>query len=244
MRDLDFRNKTVLVVGGSSGIGNGIAQAFRAHGAKVHVWGTRASAQDYSQQDGCVLEGLHYEQMDVSDLSRIEAYVPRFEQLDVLVQSQGTVIYGRGEFEVANFRKVMDINLNSLMACAMKFQAMLSAARGSMIIVSSVAAYRATMGNPAYSASKTGAMGLTRTLAQAWARESIRVNAIAPGIVETKLTTVTTGHPQRLEATLKSIPLGRLGELDDMSGPVLFLASPLAAYITGQTLVIDGGATL
>lgn len=244
MSEFDFHGKTVLVVGGSSGIGNGIAQAFRGCGAQVHVWGTRTSARDYSLDDGCLLEGLQYQQMDVSDPAKIEAYTPPFGRLDVLVQSQGTVIYGRGEFDVANFCKVIDINLNSLMACAMKFRTMLSAARGSMIIVSSVAAYRATMGNPAYSASKTGAMGLTRTLAQAWARESIRVNAIAPGIVETKLTAVTTAHPERLEATLKSIPMGRLGEIADMSGPVLFLASPLAAYITGQTLVIDGGATL
>lgn len=244
MIHFDFGGKTVLVVGGSSGIGNAIAQAFQANGAMVFVWGTRSSAQDYSTAEGSILEGLSYARVDVADADSIAAYVPPFDRLDVLVQSQGTVIYGRGEFEMDGFRKVIDINLNSLMACAMKFHPLLARACGSMIILSSVAAYRATLGNPAYSASKTGAMGLTRTLGQAWARDAIRVNGIAPGIVDTKLTKVTTEHPDRLRTTLKSVPLGRLGTVEDMSNAALFLASPLASYITGQTLVIDGGATL
>ena len=99
----------------------------------------------------------------------IEAFAPAFDRLDVLVLAQGAVIYRRGEFEMAGFRKVLEVNLISLMACAAKFQPMLRASRGSLIIVSSTAAYHATKGNPAYNASKTGAVGLTRTLAQAWA---------------------------------------------------------------------------
>jgi 3-oxoacyl-[acyl-carrier protein] reductase len=245
MRDaLDFKGKTVLVVGGSSGIGNGIAQAFRDHGAHVHVWGTRANAADYKVDDGSDLAGLTYAQVDVSDFGAIERWQPAFKSLDVLVLSQGTVIYKRGEFKMDGFQKVMDVNLNSLMACALKFHGMLSAAKGSLITVSSTAAYHSTRGNPAYNASKTGAVGLTRTLAEAWAGDGIRVNGIAPGLVDTKLTKVTTENPERLQASLQGIPLKRLGTPADMAGVALFLASPLAAYVVGQTIPVDGGLIL
>jgi 3-oxoacyl-[acyl-carrier protein] reductase len=242
--ELDFDGKTVLVVGGSSGIGNGIAQAFRGNGARVHVVGTRAAAQDYRDEEGSALGGLHYAQLDVSDTRAIEAWAPPFDALDVLVLAQGTVIYQRGEFEMAGFRKVVEVNLMSLMACALRFQAMLGRAKGSLIIVSSTAAFHSTKGNPAYNASKTGAVGLTRTLGEAWAADGIRVNGIAPGLVESKLTKVTTSNPRRLEAALQQIPLGRLGTPADMAGAALFLASPLASYIVGQTLVVDGGLIL
>ena len=165
MNELDFSGKQVLVVGGSSGIGNGIAQAFRAKGAQVAVCGTRASAADYSPDEGSHLDGLDYFQLDVSKAQAIETLKPPFEKLDVLVLAQGAVIYRRGEFEMDGFRKVLEVNLMSLMACATKFHAMLSAGKGSLIIVSSTAAYHSTMGNPAYNASKTGAVGLD---AHAW----------------------------------------------------------------------------
>ena len=244
MNELDFGGKQVLVVGGSSGIGNGIAQAFRARGALVHVCGTRAAASDYAPGEGSHLEGLGYSQLDVGHAQAIENFSPPFDKLDVLVLAQGAVIYRRGEFQMEGFRKVLEVNLMSLMACATKFHAMLSASKGSLIIVSSTAAYHSTMGNPAYNASKTGAVGLTRTLAQAWAEDGIRVNGIAPGLVDTKMTRVTTSNPKRLEGAIERIPLKRLGTPADMAGAALFLASPLAAYVLGQTIVVDGGLIL
>jgi 3-oxoacyl-[acyl-carrier protein] reductase len=120
----------------------------------------------------------------------------------------------------------------------------LAASKGAIIIVSSVAAFKSTIGTPAYAASKAGAASLTKTLGEAWARDGIRVNGIALGLVPTKLTAVTTDHPERLEASPKKIPLRRMGTPEDMAGAALFLASPLSAYITGQTLVVDGGLTL
>src|ERR1019366_4809445 len=137
--------------------------------ARVQVCGTRASAADYSASEGSQLGGLDYAQLDVSDAEAIVNFKPPFDRLDVLVLAQGAVIYRRGEFEMAGFRKVLEVNLMSLMACAGKFHKMLSASHGSLIIVSSTAAYHSTKGNPAYNASKTGAVGLTRTLGQAWA---------------------------------------------------------------------------
>jgi 3-oxoacyl-[acyl-carrier protein] reductase len=174
----------------------------------------------------------------------VENFREPFERLDVLVLAQGAVIYRRGEFAMEGFRKVLEVNLMSLMACATKFHPMLGASKGSLIIVSSTAAYHSTKGNPAYNASKTGAVGLTRTLAQAWAEDGIRVNGIAPGLVDTKMTKVTTQNPKRLEGAIERIPLKRLGTPDDMAGAALFLASPLAAYVLGQTLVVDGGLIL
>jgi 3-oxoacyl-[acyl-carrier protein] reductase len=244
MNELDFSGKQVLVVGGSSGIGNGIAQAFRAKGAGVAVCGTRAQPSDYSAEEGSDLAGLAYAQLDVSNPQAVEAFKPSFDRLDVLVLAQGAVIYRRGEFLMDGFRKVMEVNLMSLMACATKFHEMLSAANGSLIIVSSTAAYHSTMGNPAYNASKTGAVGLTRTLGEAWAENGIRVNGIAPGLVDTKMTKVTTANPKRLEGALERIPLRRLGTPADMAGAALFLASPLSSYIVGQTLIVDGGLIL
>jgi len=244
MNELDFSGKQMLVVGGSSGIGNGIAQAFRAKGARVAVCGTRAKASDYSADEGSDLKGLDYAQLDVSNAQAIENFKPSFDSLDVLVLAQGAVIYRRGEFEMDGFRKVLEVNLMSLMGCATKFHAMLSAAKGSLIILSSTAAFHSTMGNPAYNASKTGAVGLTRTLGEAWAENGIRVNGIAPGLVDTKMIKATTANPKRLEGALERIPLKRLGTPADMAGAALFLASPLASYVIGQTIVVDGGLIL
>jgi 3-oxoacyl-[acyl-carrier protein] reductase len=138
----------------------------------------------------------------------------------------------------------MAVNLDSVMDCCRRFKPALAAAQGKVIIVSSVAGFGANKGNPAYAASKAGAVSLTRTLGQAWASEGIRVNGLAPGLVDTKLTKVTTEHPKRLAGALAAIPQGRLGTPADMAGAALFLASPLAAYVCGQTLLVDGGLSL
>ncbi len=243
-RELDFSGRQVLVVGGSSGIGNGIAHGFAKRGAHVHVWGTRAHAADYAGEDGSDLAGLTYAQVDVSDPSAVEQWRPPFDRLDVLVLSQGIVAYQRAEFEREAWDRVMAVNLDSLRACAMTFKPMLTVARGSLIIISSVSGLSANRGNPAYAASKAGAISLTRTLGEAWAPEGIRVNGIAPGLVDTKLTKVTTENEKRLAGALAAIPQGRMGTPDDMAGAALFLASPLSAYMVGQTLVVDGGLTL
>jgi 3-oxoacyl-[acyl-carrier protein] reductase len=241
---LDFSGRSVLVVGGSSGIGNGIAQAFRARGAQVAVWGTRAAAADYAGEAGSDLAGLAYLQVDVADDAAIAQAATGHTRLDVLVLSQGMVLYRRAEYAMPGFRSVLDVNLNSVMACCAAFHPQLKAAGGSAIVLSSTAAFHATRGNPAYAASKAGAVGLVRTLADAWAGDGIRVNGIAPGFVATKMTRVTTSDPQRLDAALRRIPLGRLGTPQDMAGVALFLASPLAAYVIGHTVPVDGGLLL
>lgn len=241
---LDFTGKRVLVVGGTSGIGNASAQAFRHRGAEVHVWGTRTGAEDYSEEMDSDFTGLHYQQMDVSQFGAVESFQPEFKNLDVLVLSQGLVLYKRQEYEIENFQKVLNVNLTSLMACFNKFRPMLEASEGSVIIVSSSAAFHATHGNPAYNASKAGATGLTRTLAQLVANRNVRVNAIAPGFIPTRMTKITTDNDQHRDTALQRIPMGRFGTPQEMAGVALFLASPLASYITGQTILADGGLLL
>ena len=241
---LDYNGQTVCIIGGSSGIGNATAHAFRNQGADVHVTGTRASETDYDAAEGSDRVGLTYHQLDAADDSAIIALRQKFDRLDILVCSQGMVMYKRAEFEPENFARVVQVNLNSLMTCAGEFHDLLKQAKGSLIIISSTAAFHATVGNPGYNASKAGAAGLTRTLGKAWAPDGIRVNGIAPGLIATKMTKVTTDNPQRREATVKSIPVGRIGEPDDMAGLALFLASPLAGYIVGQTIIADGGLLL
>lgn len=244
MHELDFSNKTALIVGGSSGIGNGIAHAFLTRGAEVHVMGTRASAADYDGEDGSDLSGLHYSPLNVSDNAAIESYMPVFKSLDILVLCQGIVRYGRKEFTNPDWDDVMDVNINSVMHIAQKFKPMLKETKGSVTIVSSVSGLRANIGNPAYAASKAAAISLTKTLGAAWAYNGIRVNGLAPGLVHTKLTSVTVDNEARREAALAMIPQKRIGTPDDMAGVALFLASPLASYVTGQTIIADGGLTL
>lgn len=240
----DFTGKHVLVVGGSSGIGNGIAHGFRECCATVHVWGTRAKPADYDPADGSDLNGLGYTCVDVGDPDAIDAAPLPFDTLDVLVLCQGTVVYKRGEFERQGWDRVMSVNLDSLMHISRKFKQQLLESQGSVIIVSSISGLKANIGNPAYAASKAGAISLTKTLGQAWGPEGIRVNGIAPGLVDTKLTKVTTQSPERLAGALANIPQRRMGLPADMAGAAIFLASPLASYVTGHTLIVDGGLSL
>lgn len=244
MNEIDFGGKTVLVIGGSSGIGNGIARQFRDHGADVFAAGTKPSANDYDPAEGCDLEGLNYFQLNAADQDALEALDPPFKTLDVLVACQGIVIYRQGEYQMEGFRHVMDVNLNSIMASCLKFHDMLAETGGSIIILGSGASFKAVRGNPAYSASKGGLKTLTMTLGEAWARDGIRVNGIAPGFVDTKMTKVTRDNPERYEGTLGGIPMRRWAQPEEMGSVALFLASPLASYVTGQMIWVDGGMGL
>jgi 3-oxoacyl-[acyl-carrier protein] reductase len=235
----DFAGKTVVVTGGSTGIGNACARGFLAAGARVIVTGTRAAAADYAGTDGD-LTGLEYHRLDQGDRDAVAAFDPGVTRLDALVVAGAKVAYRRQEFEIDTFADVLATNLTGPMQLATKFRSVL-AGQGSITVIGSVASFRGTIGQPAYSASKGGLLTLTRTLAQAFARDAIRVNLVAPGLVRSKMTAVTWEDADRLAATVRQVPLGRIGEPVDIAGAVLFLSSPLAAYITGTSLTIDGG---
>lgn len=241
---IDFSGKRVLVTGGSSGIGNGIAHAFVRAGAEVHVTGTRDAA-DYAPDAGSDLKGLAFHRLDIGDEAAVDAFADGWKGgLDVLVHSTGTVAYRRKEFEMETFRRVMDVNLNGVFQLSVRLFPLLKASGGSIVNVASLASFFSTRNNPAYSASKGGLAILTKTLADNWGREGVRVNAIAPGFVASKLTQVSRDNPAIYEASLRKTPLGRWGTPEDMAGVVLFLASPLAAYVNGVTITVDGGMSL
>lgn len=239
---LDFTGKTVLVVGGSTGIGNAAARMFLEAGATVHVTGTRAGPADYADTDGD-LSGLAYHRLDIGDRAAVDAFDPGIERLDALVIAAGMVMYRRAEFDIVNFEKVLSANLTGFMQLSTKFLRALRAAGGSIVNIGSVASFRGVVGQPAYSASKGGLLTLTKSLAQAFAGDGVRVNLVAPGLIRTKMTEVTWADERRAAATMASIPLKRLGEPHDVAGAILFLCSPLASYITGEAILVDGGLT-
>jgi len=238
-----LNKKRILVVGGSSGIGRGIANCFLNLNADVCITGTKKNIEDYGLED-VVSQKSEYVQLDLLDPEALGNLVIPFDSLDVLVCSQGTVQYKRKEFEMEIFREVLDLNLTSMMACCQKFKPLMTNIDTNIILLGSGASYKAVRGNQAYSASKGGILTLVKTLAEAWAREGIRVNGIAPGYVASKLTEVTFKDKNRYESSLKNIPLARWGEAEDIGHTACFLASSKASYITGQMITVDGGLGL
>ena len=154
-----------VVVGGTSGIGNGIARSFVERGATVHVTGTRGTADDYWGEEGSDLAGLHFQSLNLSDRDAA-ARMEWPDRIDVAVLCQGIVRYGRAEFERPGWDEVIAVNLSSLMDCARALRPTLADAQGSLIVVSSVGAYHGMVGNPAYAASKGGG-GQPRHLSRA-----------------------------------------------------------------------------
>ena len=242
--NIDLQGKTALVAGDSSGIGLGIAHKMREAGAQVHITGTRGSAADYGEDS---LAGLIFHSLDVADATAVEKFAAAFDSLDILVSSVGIVAYGGAEYAIETFRKVMDVNLNGVMHLCTCFRDLLQSTeegQGSIVLVGSSSSFIATPGQPAYSASKGALLTLTKSLAQAWARKGIRVNGIAPGFVKTKLTERSWTDEKVYAESSARIPLKRWGEPEEMGNTALFLASPLASYVTGQMLLVDGGITL
>jgi 3-oxoacyl-[acyl-carrier protein] reductase len=241
MKELDFSGKTVLVVGGTSGLGNGIAKKFKEQGATVEIWGTRASLADYNDER-CDYAGYRYQQVDVTSTKQIDKAANKFASLDVLILSQGILM--PDEYNIETFRKVVEVDLVSVMSCCMAFENALKAAKGSVVMMNSVAAYQAFSISPAYIAAKNGLIGIGRVLAKKWGPDQVRVNGIACGVVVTRMMDGLTSNPTYHQAILAKQPLGRLGSVEEVANVTLFLASPLASYITGQTIIADGGYTL
>lgn len=240
----DFSGRAVLVTGGSSGIGNGIAQAFREAGAAVTITGTR-DREAYAGEAGSDFDGLAFARLDIGVDAEVEAFAAAWQgPLDVLVNASGTVAYRRKEFEIATFRRILDVNLTGVFHMCVAFFPLLRERKGSIVNVTSLAAFNSTKNNPAYSASKGGLGILTKTLADHWGRDGVRVNAVAPGFVESKLTKVSRDNPAIYQGSIAKTPLGRWGTPADMAGAALWLASEQSSFVTGQSIIVDGGISL
>ncbi|MBP0578242.1 SDR family oxidoreductase [Labrys sp. LIt4] len=228
----DFKDRQVLVSGGTSGIGAAIAAGFAEAGASVVAAGLPGATAP---------PGIETVELDVRDGAAVAALAGRYERLDVLVNAAGIIRRG-AEHEPETFEEVVDINLNGTMRlCAACRSALAASGAGAVVNLASMLSFFGGGLVPAYSASKGGIAQLTKSLAIAWAGERIRVNAIAPGWIETPLTKALVEDPARSGPILARTPLGRWGVPADLVGPVLFLCSPAAAFVTGTILPVDGG---
>jgi len=230
--------RRVLVTGGTSGIGRAIAAAFAAQGAQVTATG--ATEPEVAAAAERVAPGIAFVPLDVRDAQAVAAAVAALGELDVVVNCAGTIRRG-AEHDPAAFAATVDINLNGTMRVCAAARPGLKARRGCIVNTASMLSFFGGGLVPGYSASKGGVAQLTKSLAIAYAADGIRVNAVAPGWIATPLTQALHEDRARSEAILARTPMGRWGTPEDVAGPVLFLASSAAAFVTGVILPVDGG---
>jgi NAD(P)-dependent dehydrogenase (short-subunit alcohol dehydrogenase family) len=228
--------KQAIITGGARGIGAGIAEAMLAAGYGVTVTGL-------TEEEVAAVrprEGLAAVRLDVTEDASVAALLARFDRLDALINCAGMIARG-AEYDIAVFQKVVEVNLTGTMRMCLAARQSLAARGGAIVNTASMLSYFGGPLVPAYTASKGGVMQLTKALAVAWAKEGIRVNAIAPGWITTEMTGALRQDEGRAAAILSRTPMGRWGEPVDIGGAVVFLCSDAAAFITGTILPIDGG---
>ena len=244
--------KTALVTGSSRGIGRAIAEVMASAGARVVISSRKADA---CEAVAAALRERGHEAMavacNVSRAADIDALVDTVQAawggIDVLVLNAAVNPYMGPLLEIDDgaWHKTLDANVGSVLHAARRvIPGMVERRDGAVIIVSSIAGLKGSSTLGAYAVSKAADMQMARNLAQEWGHANVRVNCIAPGLVRTDMARALWEQPERLQQALKSYPLGRIGEPRDIAGAALFLASPAGAFVTGQTLVVDGGSTV
>lgn len=245
-------DKTAIVTGGARGLGLAIARAFGRAGASVII----AGEDDAEGQKALAL--LRADESDamwvrcdvtkeVEQATLVELAMARFGAIDILVANAGIAGASRGSapFDPGDYRRVMAVNLDSVaQLCALVLPHMQASEGGSIILMASLAGLRGNRSLGAYALSKAALAQLARNLAVEFGSANIRANAIAPGLIRTDLAAPLLADPASMESRMRSTPLRRPGEPDEVAGAALFLASPAGAFITGQTLVIDGGTLI
>lgn len=229
----------IFITGATSGIGEAIAQAFVRDGAQVIATG----ATEQEVQKASTLannKGIDFRVLDVRDDAAVQSMVKGIGELDVVVNCAG-VIQRSLELEAEAFARTIDINLNGTMRVCAAAREGLKARRGCIVNTASMLSFFGGGLVPGYSASKGGVAQLTKSLAIAYADDGIRVNAVAPGWIATPLTQALQDDPQRAAPILARTPMKRWGTPADIAGPVMFLASAQAQFVTGVILPVDGG---
>ena len=248
----DLTGKVAIVTGGSRGLGAEFAEGLAEAGASLMLcarrdeWLTPAAAAMRSK--GFTVESMRADVANEADVQAVvAATMSRFGQIDVLVNNAGISWGGRPEaMTLAQWQKVIEINLTGAFLFSQAAgREMLKRKYGRIINIASIAGFQGNVNGPyyaGYAASKAGIMGLTRDLAASWGRDGIRVNAIAPGFFHSRLSDSSIKMAER--GIAQTTPLGRVGAAGELKGVVVFLAADASNYITGQTIVVDGGGTI
>jgi NAD(P)-dependent dehydrogenase (short-subunit alcohol dehydrogenase family) len=229
----DFRvgGKVVLISGGTGGIGMAFANAFAACGATPILADLKPPAE---------ATPYRYEALDVRDDAAVRALAAKVERLDVLIHCAGRLVRHE-EHQPEVFADIVDIHLNGNMRLATAFRPHLARTKGCLINIGSMYSYFGAAMIPAYAAAKTAIIGLTRSLAVAYAEDGIRVNAIAPGWIRTEISRRGREEPTFNEKVMARLPTKRWSEPEELAGTAVFLASPAAQLINGVTIPVDGG---
>ena len=239
----DFTGTTVLITGGTSGIGHATASLFRDAGAHVTITGTKASAADYDAD----LSGMAYHQLGITDHDSVDALVGNFSRLDVLVNNAGANFPGGlDESKPDGFEASVALNLTGPYRLTVglygALKASTAAGGASVVNLASMSALRSVAMVPGYGAAKSGIVNITRNLAVKWAGKGIRVNAVAPGAIDTPMTAPMHGAAELVEAELAHIPLRRFGSVAEIAPTVAFLCTEQCSYTSGAVFVVDGAS--
>ncbi|ARP85440.1 SDR family NAD(P)-dependent oxidoreductase [Bordetella genomosp. 9] len=239
--------RQALVIGGGSGIGRAIAMGLARAGADVHVAGRRG---DKLNETGDGIRALGRQSrafaLDATDIGALESLAAQLDAAGdtphILVNAQGVMTLNDAEnFDEADYDRLMDTNVKSVWFACTRFGAPMAArGEGVIINIASMASFRGFPRNGPYCVSKHGVRAMTESLAAEWAPRGVRVNAIAPGFFLTDLNRGAMTEARKTRA-LSRIPMGRFGELDELAGAAVYLASRAGSYVTGVTLPVDGG---
>jgi 3-oxoacyl-[acyl-carrier protein] reductase len=244
-----FKDEVVLVTGSSRGIGKEIAKAFAQEGATVMIIDVNAELAEETKNE-FIGQGLKAESFccDVTNLQNVQEIITKildkYKRVDILVNNAGitkdNLLLRMSEND---WDAVINVNLRGTFVCTKSVtKAMMKARKGKIINIASIIGIRGNAGQTNYAATKAGIIGFTKSIARELASRGITANAIAPGYIQTAMTAQLNDNVR--EELLKQIPLGLLGTAKDVAGACLFLASSEASYITGQTIVVDGGMAI
>lgn len=237
----DFAGKCAVVTGGTRGIGAAIARVFADAGCRTIAAGPRQEVE--AARAGTEFAGIDLRILDVTDEESVRALVADLDRVDCVANCAGMILR-RDEFDPATYARVIDVNLQGTMRICVAAKAKFPKDGGAIVNTASMYSYFGAAHAPAYASSKSAIVGLTRSLAAAWAPDGIRVNAVAPGWIKTAMTQAVREDPAREAPILARTPMGRWGEPAEVADVVLFLCSRAARFVTGVVVPVDGGYSI